>query len=113
KTFKSTRDICPDIQRYTIACLRNKVCAICGRVGADLHHWDNVNSIGGYEFDDGLKTRFMSLCREHHNLFHSIGEKDFEKRYHITGVWLNPTMVMDLKKVYSGHFKSFKKENYE
>lgn len=113
KKFKSARDICPDINRFVIACLRNKVCAVCGRIEADLHHWDNANSIGGYEFDDGLKTRFISLCREHHNLFHAIGEKDFENRYHLQGVWLNPTMVMDLKKVYSGHFKAFKKENYE
>lgn len=113
KRLKSARDICPDISRYIVACLRNKVCAVCGRIEADLHHWDNVNSIGGYEFDDGLKTRFISLCREHHNLFHAIGEKDFENRYHLQGVMLNPTMVMELKKVYKNHFRAFKKENYE
>ncbi|MCQ9627539.1 hypothetical protein HS141_11430 [Cetobacterium somerae] len=112
KKLKSARDICPDISRYIVACLRNKVCAVCGRIEADLHHWDNVNSIGGYEFDDGLKTRFISLCREHHNLFHAIGEKDFENRYHLQGVMLNPSLVFSLKKIYKNHFKAFDEKNY-
>lgn len=109
---KSARELVPDVQRYVIACLRNKVCAVCGRIEADLHHWDNVNSIGGYKFDDGLKTRFISLCREHHNLFHAIGEKDFENKYHLQGVWLNPTMIVELKKIYKNHFKAFDEKNY-
>lgn len=112
KRIRNSKDICPDINRFVIACLRNKVCAVCGKIEADLHHWDNVNSIGGYEFDDGLKTRFISLCREHHNLFHAIGDKDFENKYHLQGVWLNPTLVMELKNIYLGHFKNFKKENF-
>lgn len=111
--YKSVREVCPDIQRYVIACLRNKVCAVCGRRdNVELHHWDNVSSIGGYEHDDGLKTRFVSLCREHHSYFHNIGEKEFEKLYHLQGVWLTPSLVYELKKVYSGHFKAFKNEDY-
>lgn len=110
---KSIREVVPDIQRYVIACLRSKTCAICGTNNADLHHWDNVSSIGGYEHDNGLKTRFISLCREHHTLFHSIGEKEFEKLYHLQGIWLTPTLVNDLKKVYKGHFKAFKLEDYK
>lgn len=109
---RGAREICPDINRYVIACLRSKVCVVCGKMGADLHHADNVNSIGGYEFDDGLKTRFMPLCREHHSLAHSIGQKEFDSRYHLNGVWLNPTLVMELKNIYPNHFCAFKKENY-
>ncbi|MGL5714382.1 MAG: putative HNHc nuclease [Paraclostridium sp.] len=107
RRVKGAREICPDINRYMIACLRSKVCAVCGRIEADLHHVDNVNSIGGYEFDDGLKTRFMSLCREHHSLAHSIGQDEFDKRFILNGVWLNPTLVSELKKVYKNHFKAF------
>lgn len=113
RVYKSVREVCPDVQRYVIACLRNKVCAVCGRRdNADLHHWDNVSSIGGYEHDDGLKTRFVSLCREHHSHFHNIEEKEFEKLYHLQGVWLTPSLVYELKKVYSGHFKAFDSSKY-
>lgn len=110
---RGAREICPDINRYIIACLRAKVCAVCGKVGADLHHSENVSSIGGYEHCDGLKTPFMPLCREHHTLAHSIGQKEFEKRYHLNGVWLNPSLVMELKKVYKNHFQAFREENYK
>lgn len=112
RRVKGAREICPDINRYVIACLRAKVCAVCGKIESELHHVDNVNSIGGYEFDDGLKTRFMSLCREHHSLAHSVGQNEFDKRYHLNGVWLNPTLVMELKKVYPNHFKAFNEEDY-
>lgn len=113
RTYKSVREVCPDIQRYVIACLRNKVCAVCGRRdNVDLHHWQSVASIGGYEHDDGLKTPFISLCREHHTHFHNIGVKEFEKLYHLQGVWLTPSLVYELKKVYNGHFKAFKSEDY-
>ena len=95
-------------QRYVIACLKNKTCAICGRSEADLHHYNSVASIGGYEFDDGLKTPFLPLCRLHHSEFHAIGKTDFENKYHIQGIWLNEQLVKELKKVYKNHFKAFK-----
>ncbi|MGL4903598.1 MAG: putative HNHc nuclease, partial [Cetobacterium sp.] len=85
--------------------------AVCGRIEADLHHTPALGV--PYEQDTGLLTGFIPLCREHHSLAHSIGLTEFENRYHLQGVWLNPTMIMELKKVYPGHFKAFKKENYE
>ena len=75
----------------------------------DLHHYNNVNTIGGMDQDDGLKTPFMSLCREHHNLFHNKGKRHFEDLYHIEGVWLNPQLVYELLDTYPGHFKLFRK----
>ena len=95
-------------QRYVIACLKNKTCAICGRSEADLHHYNSVASIGGCEFDDGLKTPFLPLCRLHHSEFHAIGKTDFENKYHIQGIWLNEQLVKELKKIYKNHFKAFK-----
>lgn len=95
-------------QRYVIACLKNKTCAICGRSEADLHHYNSVASIGGYEYDDGLKTPFLPLCRLHHSEFHAIGKTDFENKYHIQGIWLNEQLVKELKKVYKNHFRAFK-----
>lgn len=116
KKIRSSREIVPDIRRYVITCLMNKTCAICGATieqrEIDLHHWDSVNSIGGYEHDDGLQTRFISLCREHHTEFHNIEAKAFSEKYHIEGVWLSENMVAKLKKdkVYPNHFKAFKEK---
>lgn len=108
--YKSILKVDKTTERYVIACLRAKTCAICGRRGADLHHWKTIASAAGtYENDDGLKTPFMSLCRIHHNEFHEIGQKEFEEKYHIEGVWLNPQLVYELLGVYPNHFKLFRK----
>lgn len=109
--YKSILKVDKTTERYVIACLRAKTCAICGRKGVDLHHWKTIASAAGaYENDDGLKTPFMSLCRIHHNEFHEIGQKEFEEKYHIEGVWLNPQLVYELLGVYSNHFKLFRKK---
>jgi hypothetical protein len=108
--YKSILKVDKTTERYVIACLRAKTCAICGRKGADLHHWKTIASAAGtYENDDGLKTPFMSLCRIHHNEFHEIEQKEFEEKYHIEGVWLNPQLVYELLGVYPNHFKLFRK----
>ena len=110
KRYKHILEIDNITQRYVIACLKSRTCAICGRKGADLHHWNTIASAAGtYENDDGLKTPFMSLCRIHHNEFHEIGQKEFEEKYHIEGVWLNPQLVYELLGVYPNHFKLFRK----
>ena len=105
--------IYPDAEKYVYICLKKRICAICNKSEADLHHYDNVNSIGGYSQCNGLKTRFMSLCREHHNLFHSTPISEFEEKYQIQGIWLNPQNVYDLLEVYPNHFKLFRKEYRE
>ena len=110
KRYKHILEIDNITQRYVIACLKSRTCAICGRKGADLHHWKTIASAAGtYENDDGLKTPFMSLCRIHHNEFHEKGQKEFEEKYHIEGVWLNPQLVYELLEVYPNHFKLFRK----
>ena len=107
KTFKNLLEIDEVANRYVIACLKSKKCVICNS-DADLEHFDNVNQIGGYKYDDGLKTRFISLCRKHHNEKHNTSREEFEKKYHIKGIYLNEKLVIELKKIYPGHFKAFK-----
>lgn len=112
--YKHILEIDNITQRYVIACLRKRTCCICGKVHdeyntIDLHHYNNVNTIGGMEQDDGFKTPFMSLCRDHHNLFHNKGKRHFEDLYHIEGVWLNPQLVYELLDKYPNHFKLFRK----
>lgn len=107
----------PEIGRYVIACLRARRCAVCGKVHdfengdiVDLDHWKTVSSsVGNYENDDGLQNPFISLCREHHMIKHAIGKEEFQKKYIVGGVWLNPQLVYELLEIYPNHFKLFRK----
>lgn len=111
RTIRSAREIVPDIRKYVIACMRNKVCCVCGAklendIMIDLHHSPALGV--PYEQDDGKQTGFMSLCRKHHSEAHSIGLKEFEKYYHLQPVWLSDNLIIELKKIYTNHFKAFK-----
>ncbi len=116
KTTRHILEIDFITQRYVIACLKKKMCAICGKIHdeyntVELHHWKSVASaVGTYDNDDGLSTPFMSLCTFHHSEFHNTGIESFKNKYHIEGVWLNNRLVIDLKKVYPNHFKGFKED---
>ncbi|WP_338948066.1 putative HNHc nuclease [Fusobacterium varium] len=115
RTYKHSRDICPDINKYVIACIRSKRCAVCGSYyDVTIHHYDTIGATTGtYEKDDGLQGRMISLCGECHTKAHNMTKKEFENKYHIYGVWLTPTIVADIKKIYLGHFKAFRIENYK
>ena len=114
KRYKHILEIDNITQRYVIACLRKRVCCICGKEHneyntVDLEHYDNVNEIGGYEFDTGLETRFLSLCRHHHTEIHNIPKQEFLEKYHLEPVYLNERLVYELLEVYPNHFKLFRK----
>ena len=94
---------------FNYICLKNKICAICGKPG-ELEHYDNVARIGGYKFDDGRELRYMCLCREHHTESHTIGKSEFSKKYHLAGIYLDDRQIKELKKVYINHFQAFKEE---
>ncbi|WP_314291485.1 putative HNHc nuclease [Leptotrichia massiliensis] len=115
KRYRHILEIDKMTERYVIACLRKRVCCICGKEHneyntIELHHWNSVASIGGYENCDGLKTPFMSLCAKHHQEFHATGKETFKNKYYIEGVWLNVELVKELKKIYKNHFKAFKED---
>lgn len=113
--YKSILKVDKTTERYVIACLRKRVCCICGKEHNEyneiqLDHYDTVaNTVGTYENDDGLHGRFLPLCSYHHFEKHSKSLKEFEEKYHIEGVWLNPQLVYELLEVYPNHFKLFRK----
>ena len=113
KTVKSAREVVPDIRKYIITCMRNKICCVCGAklendTIIDLHHSPALGV--PKEQDTGKLTGFMSLCREHHTMAHSMGLKEFENYYHLQPVWLSDNLIIDLKKIYTNHFKAFELE---
>ena len=119
KRYRHILEIDKMTERYVIACLRKRVCCICGKEHNEyneiqLDHYDTVaNTVGTYENDDGLHGRFLPLCSYHHFEKHSKSLKEFEEKYHIEGVCLNPQLVYNLLGVYKNHFKKFKKEYRE
>nr|DAN35371.1 MAG TPA: putative HNHc nuclease [Caudoviricetes sp.] len=111
------REIVPDIQRYVIKCLRERVCCVCGEKHdfkngkiVDLEHYDNISSTATtYKLDDGLQSRFLTLCRKHHIEIHSIPKIEFIKNYILEPVWLNEQLVYELLDTYPNHFALFRK----
>lgn len=77
-----------DINRYLYACIKNKKCAVCGKVG-EIHHWDAIGMGNARtKFDDSLKRK-ICLCREHHTEAHKIGNAEFEKKHKVYGIQVN------------------------
>lgn len=80
------QDVCDDIGRYVYSCLMAKRCACCGHP-ADLHHVDSVGAHGGNrETINHLGLHCLPLCREHHTLLHSMGNKAFIEQWHLQPV---------------------------
>lgn len=102
----------PDIYKFIMKCLLEKRCSVCG-AGADLHHTPALGI--GYEYDDGMITKFLPLCRIHHSEAHTIGLKEFEELYHLEPVKLSYNLLIHLtaKEIYPAHFQKFRAENKE
>lgn len=85
-------DFVDDVSDYLYACLLNKKCCICGQP-ADLHHVDHVGAGRDREeiIHEGMEA--LPICRGHHTIAHSIGEKAFKEKYHIPhGIILDKTI---------------------
>lgn len=86
-------DFVDDIQDYIYSCLVNKKCCICGKK-ADLHHTDHVG-MGRDRTEiahEGMKVQ--PLCREHHTEAHTIGQKTFNEKWHLSdGIEVDKTIA--------------------
>ena len=74
-----------DVDRYLLACIRHKVCCICGR-RAEIHHVDVIGMGRDRQTYDDSKHRKMALCRQHHTEVGQIGQDVFNEKYHVYGV---------------------------
>lgn len=74
-----------DIDHYLWKCLRERKCCVCGRK-ADLHHSQAIGrGFNRKHFDDSNLMK-MALCRNHHTESHTIGQKEFMKKYKVYGI---------------------------
>lgn len=78
-----------DNSYYLYKCCKHRKCAVCGK-HADIHHHEGLVGKGGNrnEFDH-RDSKFIALCRTHHNEAHNIGLETFEKQYHLKAIKLN------------------------
>lgn len=74
-----------DIGRYLYYCIKNRVCAICGRKG-EIHHVDKIGMGNDRRSIDDSDYRKICLCRTHHTEDHTIGEKAFQEKYKVYGI---------------------------
>lgn len=75
--------LCEDIPRYVYMAAVHKRCAVCGK-RAELHHAVGGGTVGAGNNRrkiDHIGRPCLPLCREHHNLIHKIGHKDFCEKY--------------------------------
>lgn len=63
-----------DIDAYLYACLINKKCALCGRDGAQLHHYDAIGMGRNRTEICHIGMTGISLCPEHHSVVEQQGK---------------------------------------
>lgn len=80
----SLREYVDDVEHYVYMCLIHKRCAVCGK-RAELHHLDAVGMGNDRTQVTHIGREAMSLCREHHTEYRTVGRLEFIQRYHFNG----------------------------
>lgn len=92
----NTVDLAREINNYLYLCLRHRKCAVCGEK-ADIHHHENLVGMGmdraKHNHED---SKYIALCRVHHNECHNLGHKTFENKYKISAIKLNKDTIKRL-----------------
>lgn len=93
---KNTVVLAREINNYLYLCLRHRKCAICGEK-ADIHHHENLVGMGmDRAKHNHEESRYIALCRVHHNECHNLGHKTFENKYKLTAIKLNERAIKEL-----------------
>ena len=86
-----------EVNNFLYLCLIHRKCAVCGS-HADIHHHENLVGMGmDRAKHNHIDSRFIALCRVHHNECHNIGHKTFEDKYKITAIKLNEAAIKELR----------------
>ena len=74
-----------------------RLCIICGREHAHLHHAVNLVQMGNdRNKHNHLKSKFLMLCFEHHQEAHSMSLEDFCKKYLVKPIKLDERSLRTL-----------------
>ena len=108
-TRVSLIDQAEDIGRYIYACMVNKKCCVCGKP-ADLHHVDAIGMGNDRDEVIHIGRDALPLCREHHTSIHSMGNKEFIKKWHLEPVRID-AKIAKLYKLNKGKEHGQKRPN--
>ena len=73
------------IEQYLAACLRHRICCVCGQPG-EVHHVEAIGMGRKRATVDDSGYEKICLCRRHHAEAHQIGINAFEDKYHVHGI---------------------------
>lgn len=90
---KPLYEICDDISYAVYISLYYKKCCVCGRKNADLHHVDAIGMGYNRQTKPQIGNRVLSLCRDHHQEWHNIGETAFNTKYHLEPVRMDERLA--------------------
>ena len=86
-----------DITRVLFLYVKYRQCFVCGAKQSDIHHATNLVGMGNNrKTHNHLDSRFMCLCRTHHNEVHNLGLKEFMNKYHLIPIKVNEATLVDL-----------------
>ena len=100
-----------DITRVLFLYIKYKQCFICGEhKTAQFAHYEAVGMGRNRNKIDHSKHRFMCLCAVHHQEQHTIGLKEFLKKYIIVPIKLTPEQVAEFGIGKNMHKEEVKKD---
>ena len=85
-----------DTSRMLFALTLKRLCVVCGKPGADIHHVTAIGMGANRKTHDHSQHDFLALCRAHHSESHIIGQKEFMKKYHVKPIKLNKEHINEL-----------------
>ena len=107
-----------DNRKWVYWMLKKKICVITGKPNAQLAHISkSAGALGGYRFDSGIGNSYLPLSAEWHiGVDHGVGGGRQKLMAKLREIYVEPfeiktvEEVKELKKVYPGHFRAFKKK---
>lgn len=86
-----------DQNKMLYALTMKRLCWVCGKPHSDLHHATNLVGMGGKRNrHEHVNSKFMCLCRQHHNAVHQIGLNEFREKHHLKEIKLNRDDLKEL-----------------
>ena len=86
-----------EVNNFLYLSLVDRKCAVCG-CKADIHHHENLVGMGmdraKHNHED---SKYIALCRVHHNECHNLGHRTFENKYKLTAIKLNERAIKELR----------------
>lgn len=77
--------------------IRTRQCAVCRKPHSDIHHAVGFVGMGNNRKNvNHLKSKYICLCRDHHNEIHWRGLTEFMKLHHVSPIKLKADTLVRL-----------------